>query len=350
MDSINNKKANSDSLQILVTGVGGDLGQAIIKGLRLIDPPVKIYGCDMIPKGIGDAFVDEYHHMLAARDPNYLECIKELCKKINIDVLIPASEPEIFALSSEIDTLKEFSSTIVLCHKFSWLNEFRDKLKSFRYLDGKIELAAYADGMNSEEVELYIQKHGFPCVVKPRFSSGSNSVNIAENRETLIRFLEETDKPVIQQYIDNLFGEFSIGVFSSKEFEAGIAFKRELGPRGASWYADNLTDHEDLMEYASQIVKITELKGSCNIQVRKSSAGVRLLEINPRFSSLVAARAICGFKDLEWSLRLALDQKILKPDKTYKRIRFQRYLNELIDFGQGYGVIKEWIPRIRMNG
>jgi hypothetical protein len=78
--------------------------------------------------------------------------------------------------------------------------------------------------------------------------------------------------------------------------------------------------------------------------VWKSSDGVQLLEINPRFSSLVAARAICGCKDLEWSLKLALKLKNLERVQNYKEIRFRRYLHELVDFGDGFEAISEWSP------
>ena len=125
-----------------------------------------------------------------------------------------------------------------------------------------------------------------------------------------------------------------------------MAFKRELGPRGATWYADNFEQDSEILKYANDIAEVTGLHGSCNIQVRKSSNGVRLLEINPRFSSLVAARSVCGFKDLEWSINLALGRKIVHDNSNYKKIRFQRYLHEMIDFGNGYKCVTEWTPNL----
>tara|TARA_B100000315_G_scaffold259160_1_gene313932 strand:- start:444 stop:863 length:420 start_codon:yes stop_codon:yes gene_type:complete len=133
-------------------------------------------------------------------------------------------------------------------------------------------------------------------------------------------------------------------MFCYNEFKTGIVFKRELGSGGASWHADNLYRHEDLLDYAYRIAEAIDLIGSCNIQVRKSSDGVRLLEINPRFSSLGAARTICGFKDLDWSLNLALKRKNPERVQNYKRIRFRRYLHELVDFGDGFEAISDWSP------
>jgi carbamoyl-phosphate synthase large subunit len=336
---------NKLPLKILVTGVGGDLGQAIIKSVCLMDMPVEIFGCDMDSESIGRAFVDDFFVISSPYDREYLNLLNDYCEKKGIHTVVPGSEAEIYVLSRLGTPLRLPCGTVAVCQEFAWLETFGNKLECFRALDKKVELAPYADGTNDEQVEEFISKEIFPCVVKPRVSSGSKDLKIAQNENQLLAFIREVSNPVVQEYIDDTYGEFSIGVFSTDNFSTAIAFKRKLGPFGATWYAENYDQDQEVLDYAYKIAEVSRLRGSCNIQVRKSNKGVRLLEINPRFSSLVAARAACGFKDLEWSICKALKIRVSKPDFPFRRLTFRRYLHELIDFGEGYIALGEWLPK-----
>ena len=80
-------------------------------------------------------------------------------------------------------------------------------------LDKKIPLAGYADGHNPGSVHMLIDTTGFPLVIKERFSRGSKSINIVETYDELIKTLQYYESPLIQEYIDDKFGEFSCGNF-----------------------------------------------------------------------------------------------------------------------------------------
>jgi len=86
-------------LTVLVTGIGGDLGQAIAKCLRLLDRPVRIVGSDTTRDTIGTAFADHYLVLPTADSETYLESLHKVCTEQEVDAVIPASVPEINALS-----------------------------------------------------------------------------------------------------------------------------------------------------------------------------------------------------------------------------------------------------------
>lgn len=330
--------------KILVTAVAGDLGQAIVKSLRLIPEPLLIVGCDISPD-TGAAFADEIFSVPPGATAGYLDRINHICKSSEIDAIIPASEAEMLVLGLAVAENNFSLKTPLVCQKINWMEKFGDKLSCYRELENKVELAAFVDGLDSKAVEQFASDYGFPLIVKSRRGSGSRNVQLVNNKNELKKSLEDIPQPVVQQFIVDDFGEFSVGVFSCDQFTRAVSFKRELGPVGNSWYADNHDQDKDVLSYCLKIAKDSGLRGSCNIQVRKSSQGVRLLEINPRFSSLVAARAICGFKDLEWSLRLALGEQVETPVETFRKVRFRRYFHELVDLGEGYAAPPEWQPK-----
>jgi hypothetical protein len=98
----------------------------------------------------------------------------------------------------------------------------------------------------------------------------------------------------------------------------------------------------EVVAYAEEIARASALRGSANVQVRKTGEGVRLLEINARFSSLALARAFAGFRDVEWSVGLALGREPELPRRGYRNIRFHRFVHEMVDEGSGYAPVPQW--------
>lgn len=332
----------TSSLRVLVTAVSGDLGQALVKALRL--NALSCHGCDMDGTGVGSAFVESFHVVTSADDPSYIDVVDRLCCALAIDALVPGSEPEIRVLSRlGVPPRLPLSGTPIVCQDGKWLETYGDKLACLNALVGNVELAPFADGSDRQAVARLMGEVDFPVVVKSRLSSGSRGKQIVRNDRELDVALAAMPLPLVQGFIDASGGEFSVGAFVCEEFSSVIAFKRDLGPVGCSWFAETSTD-ESVIDYAMRIARASGLKGSANIQVRKSLKGVRLLEVNARFSSLVAARAVCGFRDAQWSVELALGRHPEAPGR-FKQIRFRRFFHELVDLGAGFAAVSEWAPR-----
>jgi len=336
---------SSSRIRVLVTALGGDLGQALVKSLRVGETDFEISGCDMDDSGLGRAFVSRFHSVPSASDAaHYVNAIEDLCRRAKNDVIVPASEAEIRVLAKVGQRLP--SGPAVVCQPWSWLQVYGDKLDCMRALEGHLPLAAFADSSDPETVAKLVEKVGFPLVVKPRHSSGSRGVRVVKTAEQLRTSIAQLPGSVVQEFIADHDGEFSVGIFACDHFTEVLAFRRELGPGGASWFAETSED-KAVLDYALDFAKASGLSGSANIQMRKNGSSVRLLEVNPRFSSLVAARAICGFRDAEWSIQTALGLPVSPPPKNYGKIRFRRFIHELVDFGNGYHAVPEWAPSPR---
>ena len=333
--------------KILVTAIGGILGPSLVKALRLSGTDFDIHGCDVGSECYGQAFVQEYHQVPLASDPKYIAEIVGLCKTIGVDCLIPASDPEIQTL---VRADNKLIPAPIICQQEDTLNIFGDKLATAEHLASSITLSPWADGNDPKAVKRVLQQTGFPVIVKPRRSSGSRLVNKVGDQATLDKALETTYEPFVQAYLDDSGGEYSVGIFRCDEFEEAISFKREIHPinSGCSWFAE-LDQVPEVTQYAMQVARSTGALGSINVQLRVTREGPRLLEVNPRFSSLVAARAACGFMDAEWSVLNALGTNICPPQQPYKPMRFHRFLHEVLDFGDGYMGLTKWSPHLYSN-
>ncbi len=57
---------------ILVTGIGGNVGQGIIKNIIDANLPVNIVGCNVTAMSAGNHLVDEFHQVPFAYEQSYL--------------------------------------------------------------------------------------------------------------------------------------------------------------------------------------------------------------------------------------------------------------------------------------
>jgi len=337
----------SSPLRLLVTAVQGDFGQGFVKALRLSREPAVIHGCDASGGGVGSTFVDSFSFVPpASSGQSYVDRLGQLCTSLGVDAVIPGSPAEIDVLCRLSSPPALPTGVPIVCLDSQYRDVFDDKLLCYRALEGQVELAPYADGSDSDAVRRLVGTHGLPVIVKRRRGQGGLSFHVIEKLEQLAPAIAATPGPVVQGFIDEEQGEYSIGIFATTGQETAIAFRRRLGRTGSSWSAETVDD-EEVLAYARTIARVSGLHGSANIQVRKSSQGVRLLEVNARFSSLAPARACAGFRDVEWSVELALGRTPLLPKERYRSLRFQRFVHEMVDTGAGFTCVPEWVPGLR---
>ena len=329
---------------VLVTAVGGDMGQALVKALRLSHRGWSVVGVDGGDGGSGTAFVDGFRTVPYARDTErYVAELDRAAAEWGVAAVVPAAEAEIAVLAALEDSRLP-SGIPVVCQSLRVIGTAGDKLACMDELRGAVDLAPYADGSDDRAVARLASQAGFPLVVKSRIGSGSKSLRVVEDPVALAAALAAVDRPIVQGYIGEAGGEFSVGVFGHDRGFASIVLRRTLGPVGCSWYAEVVED-EEVAEYSAQVARALGVSGSVNVQVRRDNVGIRLLEVNPRFSSLVAARALAGFRDLEWSIELAMGSAPDVPKPPWVPIRFQRFFHEVVKTPDAYVAVAEWAPR-----
>jgi carbamoyl-phosphate synthase large subunit len=333
-------------IPILVTAAEGDLGQAIIKALRLAPFPVHIIGLDHQPGGGARAFCDQVHAIPLAENTSYLEKLRKIAEQTKARAIIPASEAEMRVLS-KLSSFPALSSngTKIICQPAEIWECLGNKLTCYRRLEGVVPLAPFADAENEREIAALVKAHGFPLVLKPATGRGSKGFALLRHSAELEAALQEREGPcVLQGFLDDAGGEYTVSVFRDLSGLRSVTFRRELEAHGCSWRGELINDGE-IAEYCECICKTLAFQHSLNLQVRKTSKGVRLLEINPRFSSIAAMRAAAGFNDVAWSVAAALNIPIEKGSVTSGPFRFWRFVHEIIETPNGFLVHPDWQPR-----
>ena len=287
--------------RIVVTAVGGDIGYAVVKALKASTHDLYIIGCDIKPYNMSCDVVDEFYVCPPYKNIDmWTKYMVDLIAKSNVDFFWPITEPEIKIVNQRKDL---FASTMVIMNQSNVLEVAMDKGETARFLlrNGVLTPKTWTS-KNENEIQ-------YPVIVKEKFGCGSHSVALVNDYAQLEHAFDEMESPIVQEYIGDQSGEYTLTVFSDGKVINHIAFKRELGFGGMSRYVELIHDNE-LGEIAIRIAKMFELHGSINVQLRKDHGEYYVFEINPRISSTMGFRMLLGFNDAAWWMNMLENKAI----------------------------------------
>ena len=296
---MNIPKQKSKSISILVTGVGGDIGQSVLKCLKDSHYNLYLIGCDVDYYAGGQEYVDLFYQApYASQTKEYLNFIINIINKNKCDYIIPTTEQEIEFYDAN-RTYFEINEIKVLINNPFIINTFSNKYKTICFL--KKHNFLYPETYKFSEFNNELE---FPVIIKKEIGSGGKGIHICHNEDELNHFKSIClDDEIVQKIIGNPDEEYTIGIFSDGSSVYSIAFRRYLDYGGRTKVAELIKDDKiDLL--ARNLARACKLIGSINLQVRKTENGFVTFEINPRLSSTVYFRHFFGFRDVEWWLNV----------------------------------------------
>lgn len=311
-----------DKLNILVTGCGGDIGQSVGKILNEYSIVNNLYGCDISDKNAAKFIYSNFFLGLPCKDPNYINNLEKIVKEKNIDFIIPISEPELRFLSKE--NISKIGNAELILASAEALEVGFDKLNTADFL--KKENLPFPISHSVEDIES-VEK--FPVIMKSRTGSGSSNVSIVRDNDTFISIKNGNPDFIVQEFLDGDNGEYTCGVFRSKNgIIRSIILKREL-MGGFTGYGEVIANKE-IDKLLHDVAEKLNLIGSINVQLRLTTKGPVVFEINPRFSSTVRFRHLFDFKDVEWSIEDKLGLPISDYTETAIGKKLYKGFNEYI--------------------
>lgn len=303
-------------LTVVVTGLGAPLGISIFKALRQSRLRPRIVGIDAEPMSVG-LFRSDSAHIVpwASRDPEgYLDRLVGVCEQEAVDLVCFGSEIEMEVASSRLEELKHATGAELVVNRGATLRTFLDKWDSVEALrDRGLPVPESALAHDRDAVEALLGRHGFPVVVKPRRGGGSKGVLEVRSRRELDLVTELRPDAVVQEYLEPASEEYTVGGYRSlrQGYLGQIIMRRELAA-GLTYKAEVVND-DAIARLARSVFETFDIWGPTNLQLRKTAAGPRIFEVNPRFSSTTVMRAHFGFNEAELCLRDVVLGEHLSP-------------------------------------
>lgn len=291
--------------KFFLSSIGGLLAQNVASCIRDLFPDAQIIGSDTHVEHAGSYFADRVLIVDRVESENFLPSLSANLREHRPQYYFPLNESELRLLASlsRKDLEDLFKETQIIWSGKRVLETFLDKESTMNFLD-TIHLKRPKSYLPND-----FGSCRYPLIVKPRNSSGSKSLFLCNNLEEVKSSLVFVKNPIIQEFIPDQDGEYTVGVFAEKGNEIRtIAFRRRLSPGGGTSWCETYYDSK-LVGICEVIAKAVDLDGSINVQLRKHEGEYYIFEINPRFSSTVHIRSKLGFNDVLWSLENSPDYR-----------------------------------------
>jgi carbamoyl-phosphate synthase large subunit len=304
--------------RILVAGIGGaSLGTEIGKALKLAGD-YEILGCDIAELAYGH-FDPNFARTWCVDRQAYVDNVLALCAQHGVQCVIPGADESAQLIGAALGHFAA-AGVAVAANDPAVVARLGNKATCFEALAA---IGAAVPATRRIHARADLDGFPMPCVVKPATGSGGSTfvhfARDADEAAIFCAFLHRNGKiPIVQEYLSEATGEFTVGVLSlpDRSCAGAIALKRSfhsklsIAARGdgfliSSGYSQGLI--EPFPEICAQAVDIATKLGSAgplNIQGRLSPTGALVaFEINPRFSASTYLRALAGFNEIDFFVR-----------------------------------------------
>jgi carbamoyl-phosphate synthase large subunit len=327
--------------RVLVTAVGGNIGQGVVKALRSGSRDYFIVGSDMEPRSAGFSFVDRPCVTPAAGAPGMEAALTAVVESERIEAVYVCSPQELDYFSRARGNLERVTRARILVNPELVIRIGQDKLQTAGFLEAHgfpfPETALADDGPS---VDRLIGRWGFPVIAKPRTGWTSINVFTIRSRAALEAARVLVPDLVVQRYLPDATGEYTAGVVGSaaaRQF-AWIVLRRDL-TQGTTYRTELVQD----ATIGAQVVAMAQaigVEGACNFQFRIVDGESLVFEINPRFSGTSGIRYLYGFNDPEMAFEHAcLGQPVVQP--ALRPGVVMRYWNEIHVPDAGFGSMRD---------
>ncbi len=327
-------------MKVAVTGVGGGVGQAIIRALRRSRLPVSILGLDADPWAVGLYQCDDHAVIPSVSDGEaYAAALEKLVRERNIDVLIPGTDTELQPVADARERLTEAGCCPIISDP-DFVRTSRDKLLSYAALTGVGIPFVWTTSV--EEFAKSSSRASFPVIIKPRGGSGSVGAKVFHAPEELATAQLDAEDIVQEYLVPKSWGlgkprPADVLKAGRLRQEDEVSIQAAIGPGGEiigifasiNELRDGVpiricpTLDPDTLAFARRVFEVfigMGHVGPCNIQGRATDSGLVLYEVNARFTGITAVRAALGWNECEAALRLFVLKE--SPESAGRSLRY----------------------------
>ena len=334
------------SHRVLITGIGGNVGQGVLKALRASTRAFHVVGIDMEALSAGFSLVDSYYQTPRTGDSGFREALAAIAEQEKLGAIYVCSPPELEFFASQKEALEQAMGLSIFVNPLSVVRIGSDKFKTIEFL--RNAGFAFPETVlcdNDDGVRHLIERHGFPLIAKPRSGSSSRNVFTIKSSAEIEAAATLVPDLVLQQFLPG--DEFTAATLSDfhGKVRALIVLRRDL--LQGTTYRTELIEDQELHDQVVQIVEALGAVGPCNLQFRVVDGKVNVFEINPRFSGTSGIRYLYGFNDCEMAFDLLhLKSEVVQP-ALHKAVVL-RYWNEICIPNAGFEDLRE--GRARHDG
>jgi carbamoyl-phosphate synthase large subunit len=298
--------------KILVTGIGGVVGQGILRNIRSMGLDVDVIGVNITQVSAGNYLCDRVYEIPYAYDSAYIPSMMKIAQDENVGLIIPSTDYESYYLGA---SRHEFNCPIA-CSPPEVTKFCLDKY--LNYIEFSRHNIPFAQSILPSNYKGEFNRF----VVKPREGRGSRNIYI--NPENPASF---NDTYLIQEYLEGPELTTTVYVNRSGQIHGLITFVRELEQGNTSKCEVVFQYDDELRLLTDKMLSCFPFSGSFNIQSRVTTKGIIPFEINCRISGTNSVRSQFGFNDVAYTVQECL----LNQDPVSPRVKKGAALRVILD-------------------
>ena len=285
---------------VLVTGIGGNVGQGILRNIISLDLNIKLVGVDVASFTSGNHLCDSTYLVPYSYDENYIPTICNIIDNENVDLVLPSTDYEVYFLSENSDVL----NAIIVASEATTAKTYLDKYATYLYLSKNN--IPFAKSWITGEYDFSVKD----IIAKPREGRGSRGI--------LINPKQPNDLPegyMIQQLAVGKEITTAVYVSKDKKLHGLFTMERKL-TNGTTTESRVIFQYDEMLRgIAQKMIDLGGLIGSFNIQSIVTDQGeIVPFEINCRISGTNSIRHNLGFQDVKYAIQeYLLNEKADKP-------------------------------------
>lgn len=307
-------------MNIIVTGVGGGVGQSILKSFQETEYTAVGVDGEVLATGLYGAA--RGHKGLYAREPGYVDRLVGICRRERAALLFPGLDAELPVLAREAPRIRE-AGTLPIVSSPEVVAICDNKLETFRFLREHGFPAPWTLPLADDVTKALT----FPFVLKPmKGGARSQGVFVVRN-ETEFRFRLATlavDNYVAQEHIEG--DEYTCGSVNHGGTCLGTILMRRI-LRDGDTYKAFVDEDPDLDAFVRRALEALGPFGPCNVQLRRRDGVPYIFEFNARCSGTTYCRTLSGFNEPLMTADLLLHGT--QPTYRIRPITILRYWKEL---------------------
>ena len=273
---------------VLITGVGGGVGQSILKSMSTSS--FKLIAVDSSPLAAGLYMNGKPYLGFAAKDPSYIDRLVEISKNEDVGIIFPGHDVELKPLAANKKLFLDLGIRVSVSSE-EVISICDDKLLTVEFLREK----GFKVPRTWKLSEFRWQTGSF--ILKPQIGGArSKQTYLCKNELDFIKFsqLVDTNNCVVQEYIPG--DEYTCGSVTLDGNCQGVILMRRILRSGDTYKAFVVCDNY-LEEQVRSAVNSLGVEGACNVQLKYYDGEPYIFEINARSSGTTAARALVGFNE-----------------------------------------------------
>ena len=284
----------------------------------------KVIGVDTGELAPAKHFVDSFYKVPKWDDKEYVNTLLNICKKENVDMLIPLYEKEFILLCENREKFNKIGTTLILSDK-KIIEIFNDKWESYKFfIENNIDTP-----ITYRKPE--VKDLNFPLIIKPINGAGSQNVFKVDNKKELNFFIDYIENPIIQEYIDGT--EYTIDVLCDlKGNVISIVPRERIEVRAGEVSKGRTVKNKDIIEKTLELCnklkadKSTKPIGPLTIQcIIDIDNNIKFIEVNPRFGGGVPLTFEAGVHYAEYLGKMVKGIKIQPIIGEFKDLTMLRF-------------------------